>query len=274
MKIHFLSKQQAILFLRKSKKFQQYCNITHKKTFHIKFGNSKIKTVQDTFLNRVVDFPPHTKQKITKSISILPSSPLTNIKWVFICLKDNTEQNWPFTIQNSILCTSKFVNYLSTKQLSETMAHERIHNLQYLYPVPFHTLYESLGFIEHPINGLENIIYYSNPDGLQLPESSWLLHYKNNIYLPIMIFKNKQVKKKLYCLKKDNLNRLTLINKSRQYKCEQALQSIIPETAFSQCYHPHEMLADLGSYYIVRHTTKNNKIDNFFKNLEIYINDH
>ena len=266
MEILFLKPLDAKHFLMNSSKFLNYYNNLDSNTILFKTGY--IEKNINNYLN-FKEFNNRDIKKINSIINKLLPNPLVYGKWEFIKLDNSIEQSWPFTIENKILVCDNLLSR-DFNSLLYTFAHERIHILQYNYSNIFHTFIINLGFKLKKIYGdYGTIVNYLNPDGIQLPNSSYIYKFKNKYYLPLMVFENNNIKKYSYSIIKKN-NKY-IINPNLKYDIKEQLSLLFPDTDVHQCYHPNEILADLGGNYILNKHIKDERFIYFFKELSEYI---
>ena len=145
MNITFLNKEQARDYLYYSDSFKDYYNNTDTRTLKMKTGKSNRSI--NNYLDKLRNFSSREVDIITQCIKSLPKNSLNIADWRFIKFSNSIEKGWPFTIDNSIVVTSDFINYSDKKDLKYTLCHERIHILQFLFPKIFNDfIRERMGF--------------------------------------------------------------------------------------------------------------------------------
>lgn len=276
MEIIFYNKEKSINFLKNSDEFINYIKNTDELTFKEKTGvkegriRTKISNIEN-YLYLIRDFSKKEKDYVTNIINSLPKQPMILNKWIFIKVSDRLEKGWPFTIEDTIVITNKFLRGSSIEELRYTLSHEKIHNLQWMYPNYFYSIYKLYGFDTIPVSNLNRVVIYSNPDGLQTSNNSWFYNYKNLYLVPVMTYHDNTIKKESLPIKIDYKRQIGSLYSNDSYKTEPILTKIFPECDRSQCYHPHEIFADLGARYILNGHLKTKLINNFFNDLSEFI---
>lgn len=265
MEIIFLDREDGISFLGTSKVFLNYFNNLDYRTLPKKTGNSNIDI--NHYLDNIVNFSEANKKLITKIIKTLLPHPLVYGKWEFVKIDPKIELGWPFTIENKIIVSDNILGEYNN-HLLYTLAHERIHTLQYKYPSLFEEVINNMGFIYLPIKIDPNFITnYLNPDGMQLSKKSYAYLYKENFYVPLMILENNSIKKYSYKIRYNKKGYYLDSNK----KDIKHLTKLFGDCDHGQCYHPNEILADVGGNYILGKKINNTVILGFLDHLTDYV---
>jgi len=275
MNITFLTKTEARDYLYYSDTFKEYYNNTDTRTLKTKTG--KANRSINNYLDKLQNFTENEINTITNVIRKLPKNPLNIADWKFIKFSNSIEKSWPFTIDNAIVVTSDFINYSDNKDLRYTLCHERIHILQFLFPKFFNDfIRDDMGFkmikLKNHLIDDTRFINYSNPDGLQTKNKSWIYKVGNKNFIPLLLLESGEVVKKGLRIKIKNgvgeiVNPRDDFNNTIAYFSQK-----YPYLSGSHLYHPDEILADYGSKFILGYRVildnKDSNLYHFFERLK------
>jgi hypothetical protein len=168
----------------------------------------------------------------------------------------------PFTLGNVIFISD--VN--ETNDFRRTLVHERMHVLQRKYTSQFNKFLEqTLHFKLVTIVGKLPFTVFSNPDGLQLRNASWIFPDGDKWYCPFLTIKRGNLLKLAIDVK--YINKYTVEILGNVKNVADLLASRFPTCPTNHLYHPYEIMAELGMKYIIEGTSGNKDIDHFYHNL-------
>lgn len=259
MNIIFYNKIEAQQKLKESNIFKTYIDNINPVTSYTK--TNKIVCSINTYLRKLENFTAEEKEKILKTLNSVDNCSIVNSKWEFVKLSTQIEKGWPFTVDNMIVLNRDVIKS-SFPRLKYTLCHEKIHTLQAKFPIYFNKFIESIGYQYITIKGINKVNNYVNPDALQIEGNCWVLNHYGELLVPLMIMSNNRIYKKLFKIYKNRLITESSIESipimSRKY----------PDAEPNHCYHPNEVLADIGARYLLRiRELKDRKFTDFFDGL-------
>lgn len=225
---------------------------------------------------------PKERKWIRECLSTIPPNPMinSNLTWTFIGTSNKLESGMPYTVGQVIFLppslTSK--NLSIQRTVTHTLCHEWIHILQRRFPeLHYKFITKSMRFRSAQIVGpwkLGKYEIYSNPDGLQRRQGSWVFSdNKRKWYLPLLLTVPTTGKLTKLSLQVDLIQGEPARVKSRGILVDN-ITSILgkrfPMCPSSNLYHPHEILAELGANYLMEGTTHSSVFDKFFQILGNY----
>lgn len=138
-----------------------------------------------TFCKYIKPWKPEWKLWIKEAVSFIIKKcwswrKMLNNQWIFIAVDNKIDGGMPHTIHNAIVLPLWFIesfqdtNIREDTSLLETLIHEKIHNLQKLYPQRFAGLYQKWGWQLAPPEKIPNSVlnvHRMNPD----TPTNWML---------------------------------------------------------------------------------------------------
>ena len=261
LKVTFLSKTEAIHFLKMDSSAQLYFNNIDKRTFQQKVGQSNL----DHYYKLIKTFTYSEKQLLKKMVIKLPQQNLLSGNWIFAKTDTHLEMGMPFTLGNVIFISS----VTESSEFLTTLVHERIHILQRRYPTKFNQILKILGFRLVTRTGKLPLVVFSNPDGLQLAKSSWIFKSTNKWYCPFLVLRNNKLEKKAIRVIWLNKNKVKLTNDIKTVS--NLLSKRFPTCPLDHLYHPYEIMAELGALFVINQSSGNIYIDHFYQQLSTVI---
>jgi hypothetical protein len=260
-KPEFLDQIQANHFLVNDDFSQKYLNLITSNKNILKSKTDGGKSFRD-YLQLILDWQPEQKKILTRAVFWINTHCLpivNNFKWKFILISDRLEKGMPFTLGDAILIPESLLT-IKFKNLVETLCHEKHHVLQRQYRREFtQFIVNNLKFRIIAINNLPTNQFF-NPDGLQVPQKCYIIKVENKWYCPLLILTESGLQKILYRVDKNNL----ILTKTLTLN---SLKDLFPTCPPSQLYHPNEILAELGSKYMLQGTCGDKNIDGFFNSI-------
>lgn len=261
--VKFLIKELAYKQLLDETKFKYY-SLIEPQFFQIRYGYSSNTGIKTILKESLRDFTKDEMNMI-ENISKVVDSKLTGcpkIETYYAKVTSNFEFGFPHTVQNVIILPENFITsykngYISKKDFTKTLLHEKFHILQRYFPSTFTKLYnQKYNFTYYDTSNilkkavLEN--YIINPDGYDL---SWVypIDYGRMYILPYCSYDNvtKSIKTRIIVFEQNNtilysgdLNKNSAISGVREF-----YNKFI--NICMSCYHVNEIAAyDLAEFNI------------------------
>ena len=216
------------------------------------------------------------KSYLNKNLRQLPINPLLTGTWKIAKTNSDLEFGMPFTLGDVI-----FFSRLNDDQtrFRRVLVHERIHVLQRKWPEKFnHFLQRKFNFRLVARRGKLPFTVFENPDGLQLPEASWILPtngprthtQKQSLewFCPFLVLKAPgDLERRAVKVTFSGPNTVVIGHETRPVKS--ILGDRFPSCPEHQLYHPYEIMAEMGMMYLMDGTSGDEEIDNFYRDLSL-----
>lgn len=223
---------------------------------------------------------------ITNCVRLIPTNPIIPVRfpWKFIRTTDKLEEGMPYTLGDTIFLPPGLTTPQSMPEyrVAHTLAHEWMHLLQRRYP-KFHRSFiiRHMKFNEVSVVGDWNLgkyHLYSNPDGLQTKDRSWIFTVDNKWYLPLLLSSVSSAdtsgqislsKKSVVVIPEVSVGPITRVSSSGKLvdNIHTTLADRFHSCPHHNLYHPHEILAELGADYLMESTCGSILFDRFFQRL-------
>ena len=259
---------REIIYLKKSRAKQFFLNdksaISYLASVHPKTVTYKINNLGDlsNYYQAINNFTKSEKHIFKKMVTSLPKTRLLQGIWQFAKTSPQLEFGMPFTLGDIILLPSVSM----TNNFRRTLVHERIHVLERQFTKEFNRfLIERLGFRLVKRRGKIPFTIFSNPDGLQLDNASWIFYHflDKEWYCPFLTINDHgNLSKKAVSVKFISDNIVTITYKVKNV--EELLSQKFPTCPPHHLYHPYEIMAELGMMFIMDGTSGNTDVDNFY----------
>lgn len=229
----------------------------------------------DEYLSYMDYFTPENKQQLSKSLRLLPTSPLLRGVWRFAKTSDNLELGMPYTLGDVVFLPPGLLHSVDYHSVSKTLCHERIHILQRKYQSVFDQfIYKVMKFTQIQVLGDLPVIPFANPDGPQSPQRGWIFRHRKKWYYPLLIMTPSDTLSRVGIQLKitDGPGKVKPVTATFTDIIEPIatlLEDKYPTCPKNHLYHPYEILAELGAMFLVDGTSGNRQIDDFYNKLTV-----
>jgi hypothetical protein len=256
-KIIFINKNETITILNNTNYFNKFNKIDFKVR-----GCNSISNCINLYVTKIKVFTKFEKAYINKLVSIIDKyaekyKSFNNISWKFSKFEGNIENQFPFTLDDTIFLNTTFFSKQDIESDTETLLHEKLHIYQRYNEKKTITFYNNLGFQMKPCicNYTQN--HRTNPD---VPNT----HYVYKGYLV----------RNQYSTNARSLSNVNIIfnrvNGSEDYDGEKILKQIRNNYG-ANIEHPNEIFATLIAKFILIDIDFNNYFNNFSDEVKRYL---
>ncbi len=260
-KIHnktlFITKNETISILNNTDYFKRF----NKVDFKVRKCDS-ISSCINNYSTSIAEFSKSEKEYLIKLTSLINKLTkdyikFNNISWKFSKFIGNIENQFPFTLNDTIFLNATFFSTKNMENDTETLLHEKLHIYQRYNEEKTIHFYNNLGFeIKSCIcNYTQN--HRTNPD---VPDT----HYVYKGYLV----------RNQYSTNARNLSNVNIIfnrvSNSSSYDGEKILKQIRNNYG-ANIEHPNEIFATLIAKYIIKNENFENYFNNFNNNVNNYL---